>query len=85
MTGITGIGGINMCCGFTRGGSVVVTTDARTNDLRMVDRHHRYPGIGRVTVFTKVSRVNVRSGFTRCNATVMTGETGPQHLRMIHG
>lgn len=46
----TTISGVNVIAGFAREQCVVMTTDARANDMCMIDirRRHRYPDVSAV-------------------------------------
>ena len=89
MAGITGITGSNVCRTSTTGNRALVTTEAGTNDMAMIDRSDgdRYPRCWSrcVAGIAGVGAVNMRSRLARRECTVMTTGTNTNNFIVIDG
>ena len=78
MTGVTLIGGVDMRCGFARGGHTVMTTLAGAASFIVVHGRNRDPARIHVAGFTQICHVDMRYGtatLTRGDGAVMAGDT----------
>ena len=75
MAVVAGIGAGNMGRVLANSDSAVMAGATCSNDLGVIDGHHRRENIGGVAVFTDVSRLDVRQVFAGCIGAVMTANT----------
>ena len=88
MASITVVCGVRMIAGFALRDTVIVTTDAGSNHLGMINgtglnrRKWDWPRL--MAGVTGVGGINVISRFTDCHCSVVTTETGANDLCMIY-
>ena len=84
VTVIAIIAAINMVRVLAGSDRAVVARRACTNDLRVIDRIHRFEERSIVTVFAHVTRRNMILVLTDCRRAIVAGRTGADDLRMVH-
>lgn len=72
---ITSIAACNVIWVLTRCDGAVVTTEAGSNDVGMINQSCRNPGHNRVTIFAGVGSSNVGRVFTGCVSPVVATDT----------